>query len=286
MTGRLVEQLAARGVVANTIVLDATRRRPGSWRAKLEQDLANGAAGVYVLGGDGTVLAAATALIGRDVPLGIVPLGTANLLARDIGMPLVPEDAIRALDGAQTQRIDVGRVNGEPFLCASMLGLGTTLSRTREAARGLGWLRLWTRLLRKTLWLLVRDPYRWVELDLDGRSSKFCTLAVTVTNNPLTRSPGLHLRRARLDSGRLGVYGVHRGPFWAQLRLALRVVQGDWPDDPQVFDGEAQRVGIRGRRPGRITVMNDGERRRVSLPLVYDILPSALPVFVPVGGDT
>jgi diacylglycerol kinase family enzyme len=135
LSRRLAGRLQARGVHARSIAFDAHDHGPG-WRQRLDDALDAGATQVFVLGGDGTVLAVAGAVLGRDVAIGIVPLGTANLLARDLGLPLDPADAVDALAKAEVRRIDVGRVNGELFLCASMLGLTTTLARAREAARG------------------------------------------------------------------------------------------------------------------------------------------------------
>lgn len=282
---RLGEHLAERGISVVSVPFDARRRKPGSWASRLDVALAEGADRVYVLGGDGTVLAVASELLGKEVALGIIPLGTANLLARDLAIPLEPEAAIAALIDARIQRIDVGRVNGEAFLCASMLGLSTALARAREAARGSGLLRLWGRLLRKTLLMLGRYPYRRVELDLDGELVSVSTRAMVITNNPVTGAIGLYPRREKLDGGVLAVYGVHRGPLWELPRLALRLINGAWRDEPRIFHYVTRRIRIRARRHGRMTVMNDGERRRLGLPLRYEILPSALSVLVPARAE-
>ncbi|MBK1701480.1 diacylglycerol/lipid kinase family protein [Thiococcus pfennigii] len=278
---RLAARLAERGATATSIPFDMGRRRPGTWRRRLEAGLAEGAEQVFCLGGDGTILAVAEALIGRPVPLGIVPLGTANLLARDLGIPLEPAAAIEALVDAPTRTIDVGRVNGAHFLCASMLGMSTALSRTREAARGVGPLRLWGRLVRKGLWMLGRYPYRRVTLDLDGRSRTLLTRALVVTNNPLAPEPGLYPRRPRLDLGLLGVYGVHKGPLRELPRLALRVLNGTWTEDPRIFHHVLAQARLGERRRSRVTLMNDGERLRLTLPLHYEVLPGALAVLAP-----
>jgi diacylglycerol kinase family enzyme len=285
LSRRLAARLAERGWTATSLPFDMRRRRPGTWRARLEAGLAEGAERVFVLGGDGTVLAVAEALIGRPVPLGIVPLGTANLLARDLGIPLEPDAAIEALIDAPARAIDVGRVNGTHFLCASMLGMSTALARTREAARGAGPLRLWGRLLRKGLWMLGRYPYRRVTLDLNGNTQTVLTRALVVTNNPLAPEPGLHPRRARLDLGVLGVYGLHKGPLWELPRLALRFLNGTWPEDPGIFHHALPQVRLQQRRGSRVTVMNDGERLRLTLPLHYEVLPAALAVLAPTAPD-
>ena len=278
---RLAERLAERGMTTISIPFDMRRRRPGTWRRRLEAVLAEGAARVFVLGGDGTILAVAEALLGREVPLGIVPLGTANLLARDLDIPLEADAAIAALVDGRVRTIDVGRVNGAHFLCASMLGISTALARTREAAREAGALRLWGRLARKGLWLLGRYPYRRVTLTVDRRPRTLVTRALVITNNPLAPEPTLYPRRPSLDSALLGVYGVRKGPLAELPRLALRVLNGTWPEDPRIFHHTAPQVTIRVRRRSRVTVMNDGERLRLTLPLRYEVLPAALAVLVP-----
>lgn len=282
---RLAARLAEQGWTATAIPFDMRRRRPGTWRARLEADLAAGAERVFVLGGDGTVLAVAEALIGRPVPLGIVPLGTANLLARDLGIPLEPDAAIEALIDAPARPIDVGCVNGTHFLCASILGMPTALARTREAARGAEPLRLGGRLLRKGLWMLGRYPYRRVTMDLNGSTQTMMTRALVVTNNPLAPEPGLYPRRPRLDLGLLGVYGVHKCPLRELPRLALRVLNGTWPEDPRIFHHALPRVRLQEQRRSRVTVMNDGERLRLTLPLHYEVLPAAIAVLAPAGPD-
>ncbi len=281
LTQRLNERLREQRMATEVLAFGMHRRRPGAWLQQLHAGLAEGVERVYALGGDGTVLAVASALLGREAPLGIIPLGTANLLARDLGIPLDPDLAVEALIDAEVRFIDVARVNGEPFLCASMLGLSTPLARTREVARRAGLLRLWGRMLRKALLMLGRYPYRLCELDLDGQVVTVQTRAMLISNNPLTPAPGLHPRRERLDRGVLGVYGVHKGPLWELPRLALRLVNGSWPEEPRIFHHTTRSVAIRARRHQRITVMNDGERRRLSLPLRYEVLSGALPVLVP-----
>lgn len=282
---RLTERLAERDWTATAIPFDMSRHQTGTWRAGLEAGLAEGAERVFVLGGDGTVLAVAEVLIGRQVPLGIVPLGTANLLARDLGIPLEPDEAIEALIDAPARAIDVGRVNGAHFLCASMLGMSTAMARTREAARGAGPLLLWGRLLRKGLWMLWRYPYRRVTLVLNGRKEIVRTRALVITNNPLAPEPSLYPRRDRLDLGVLGVYGLHKGPLWELPRLALRVINGNWTEDPRIFHHALPQVRLQEKRRSRVTVMNDGERLRLTLPLHYEVLPAALMVLAPAAPD-
>lgn len=285
LSRRLAERLRSRDVRAHSIAIDRDDGNRDGWRQQLDRAVAEGAERVYVLGGDGTVLGVTAALLGRDLPLGIVPLGTANLLARDLGMPLDPHQAIDALMEARERRIDVARVNGEPFLVASMLGLATTLARSREAVRGRGALQMWPRVIGKAFRLLQRYPYRRVTLVTGDQTLTLRTRAMVISNNPVAPEPSLYPRRQRLDSGRLGIYGVREGPLWELPRVVMRLLNGTWPDEPRIFHHEAEHVTVQGppgRGPGeRISVLNDGERRRLHVPLRYELLPAALPVLIP-----
>ena len=303
---RLAEGLAGAGIKARILILAPGGADPEAWRRGLGRLMADGLDYAFVLGGDGTVLTVATVLLGHDVPIGIIPLGTANLLARDLGLPLEPEATLDGLvaalvgrlerrmgtgladtvDAAQVavnvRRIDVGRVNGHPFLCASMLGMTTELAKTREAARGLGTWRLLPRLVRKGYWLLKRYPFRSITLSFDDDQLSLSTRAMIIANNPIRAEPGLYPSRARLDSGVLGIYGVHEGPLSALPRLALSLISGTWTSEPRVFSRTAHRVTIDTRKPRRISALNDGQPRVLRTPLHYDILPRALPVLMPV----
>jgi diacylglycerol kinase family enzyme len=185
------------------------------------------------------------------------------------------------LADAPVRRIDVARVNGAPFLCASMLGMTTDLARTREAARGSGIWKAVPKFIQKGYWLLRRYPFRRVELMLDGDRITARTRAIVVSNNPIAPEPRLYPKRERLDSGRLGVYCVREGPLHELPLLVLSLLKGTWPEDPRIFSATSGHLMIRTPRPVRFTVLNDGERRRLTTPLHYELLPAALPVLAP-----
>ena len=87
-------------------------------------------------GGDGTIRSAASRLLGSEIALGILPLGTVNRLAHDLHIPVEPRAALRVLANGGYREIDVAEVNGEIFLCNSMLGLPSEISEERQNLRG------------------------------------------------------------------------------------------------------------------------------------------------------
>ena len=98
---------------------------------------------IVAAGGDGTITAVASALVGTDTALAILPLGTVNLLARDLGIPLDVNAAIAALAAMQPRKIDVGEVNGAVFLHKIVFGFVPGLAAARERLRGRGFLARW-----------------------------------------------------------------------------------------------------------------------------------------------
>ena len=121
--------MAEAGLEAEFIAQDA-----GSLPDRVALAAKSGAEAVIVAGGDGTVACAGHALAGSDIPLGVLPYGTMNLLAKDLGLPIgdLPA-ALKAIAAGAIRTIDVGEVNGQSFLCASMLGLPVQLGRTTRA---------------------------------------------------------------------------------------------------------------------------------------------------------
>jgi diacylglycerol kinase family enzyme len=235
---------------------------------------------VVVVGGDGTISCAAQLLAGRDIALGILPSGTMNLLARDLGIPIELAGAVDVLVGGRVRAVDVGAVNGHVFTCGSMTGLPTRLAHIREAGRhGPAW-RLWGRFFRATLrFLSAYRPLR-LSLAIDGRIRRVRTPAMTVTVNPLSDGAGRQFGRSRLDGGELGVYLFRRLRLWDVLRIGFATAGGRWRGDEAVEELHVSAMTVGTRRPS-MRVMNDGEAMLLQMPLRYSVRPGALRVIAP-----
>jgi diacylglycerol kinase family enzyme len=237
---------------------------------------------VIIGGGDGSVRAAAQKLAGTQIPLGVIPLGTMNLFAREIEMPLDFDAALDALVTGEETRVDAASVNGDLFLCNSLMGLPAIFSRRRETLRGTGLVdgarKAWT-LARRIAALRHRIG---VELDDGTGVHAMRVMALAVSNNPYDGTSGVGLRRPKLDGGELGVYtSRHRTGLSAALAL-VRAYLGTWRDDPFVSEHRAHVMRVTSRRR-RIWLSNDGEAQVYRTPLVYRCHPRALSVIVPRG---
>jgi YegS/Rv2252/BmrU family lipid kinase len=240
------------------------------------------AAAVVAGGGDGTVGAVAAALRGHSLPLGVLPLGTLNHFARDLGVPLDLEEAVRVILAGHTAAIDVGEVNGHTFLNNASLGLypHIVLARRKHPARGLlKWLiAFWI-----TLKVLARHRSMAVRLSMGDEVALRRTAIVFVGNNEY-RAAGLDAgSRASLSGGTLAIYLVNAGGRSHPLRLirlAWHMVLGVALDGDHLELVRAPAVTVESKRP-RLYIALDGEVEVVEVPLEFRCVPGALRVLVP-----
>jgi diacylglycerol kinase family enzyme len=253
----------------------------GSLPQRMRLACETGATLLIVAGGDGTIACAAQEAYAAGITLGILPLGTMNVLAVDLGIPVGDLTAAVALlrDGV-AREIDAASVNGQIYLCNSLLGLPARLARYREAGRGKGsMVRLWLRFARAALRAFARYGAPRIVLSIDGVERRTHAAALSVTPNLLNDTSGRLLGRARMDAGVLGVYAIRHLTLRSILKLSVRALIGRLGTDPDLRSSIAHEVVVTrfGRRSRKaIRVMNDGEVFLMRPPLDYRILPRAI----------
>jgi diacylglycerol kinase family enzyme len=250
--------------------------------ARLDDAIAHGADAVVVGGGDGTIAAAAAKLMNTGTALGILPLGTMNMLAKDLGIPLTLDAAAEALAHGAIRAIDVAEVNGHVYLCSSVIGSPSWMGRHRERHRGKANLR--TRLAFAVASLRAAWRHRpmrlLVQTDTARRPVRLWTRALSVANNRYAEGFGMVMARPRLDAGDLTLYVARRYGLWWWVRLVFGMFLGTWRGARLVHERSARQVTIRSPRAA-LRVMSDGEAQILTPPLVYRIHPKALRVIVP-----
>jgi diacylglycerol kinase family enzyme len=240
---------------------------------------AHGSTIVVAGGGDGTVSSVASAVVGSDAALGILPLGTLNHFAKDAGVPLDLDEAVRAIAGGRTVRVDVGDVNGRPFINNASVGMYASLIAERLAMQRLGrgkWLahalaaaRVWRRYHR--LHVLLRA---------EGRKRTVRTPFVFIGNNEYQLS-GLQLGgRKTLDAGRLHVC-MARG--MSRRRVAEMILVAIFGDISRLegFESFTETELTLDAGIARVRVSLDGEVIALEGPLAFRIRRGALRVVVP-----
>ena len=256
--------------------------REGAEVARLaRRALRNGARAIVAGGGDGTVSAVASELVGTKRALGVLPLGTLNHFAKDLGLPLDLASAARNVCEGRIARVDVGEVNGQVFVNNSSLGLYPRIVRRREKLQARDHVGKWRAFLRAALAVLRRYPFLRVRLNADGQEIVRVTPFVMIGNNEYQMESFQFGARRCLDAGRLSLYVAHRTGRLGLLRLAVRALFGRLRQAKDFDALCAQEIFVETHRPKRLPVATDGEVNVLTTPLRYRVLPGALRVIVP-----
>jgi diacylglycerol kinase family enzyme len=235
---------------------------------------------VVAAGGDGTVSTVASALVGSEIPMGVLPLGTLNHFAKDLGLPLDLGEAVKTIAARRTIKVDAGEVNGRTFLNNSSIGIYPDIVMEREALRRQGY-RKWTALAAASAKIVRNYRGLMVKITVDHSVETARTPFLLVGNNEY-ETDGIHLgARSRLNGGRLSAYlapRVHARELPRLLALAL-VGRARENHVLESFVARELRAETPGRRSLRVAL--DGEVVLMNAPLHYQILPLALRVIVP-----
>lgn len=254
-----------------------SKKAPGAARKAVEE----GADLVFVWGGDGTVQRCVDELVDDEVPIAILPAGTANLLANNLGVPLTLPEAVRCGLHGRRRRLDVGTINGEHFMV--MAGAGLDALMIRDADRGLkdkaGRLAyVWTGLRH------VRSSKVQMEVKVDGDAwfdgEASCVLVANVGTIVGGLSP---FERAEPDDGvlELGVVEAEGALEWARVvgRMAIGKVEGS----PLTRTTSARKITVRASR--KVAYELDGGDRGKARKIKIRIRPGAVRICVPAGAE-
>ena len=241
---------------------------------------AAGAQTVVAGGGDGTLNAVASVLVGSDCALGVLPLGTLNHFAKDLQIPLTLEAAIATIAAGNVAAVDTGEVNDRLFLNNSGLGMYPDIVRDRERQQERLGRGKWLAFAAATVDALRRYPFLTVRLRVDGALHERQTPFIFIGNNVYSISGFTLGERSSLQAGLLSLYVAQRTSRIGLLRLALRSLFGRL-EQARDFDAVTTTDLVIETRHRRLSVATDGEVTWMATPLRYRIRAKALRVLVP-----
>jgi diacylglycerol kinase family enzyme len=235
-------------------------------------------------GGDGTIASVAGQLAGTDIALGILPLGTMNLMAKSLNMSQDLAQALAQLGNAGTRMIDVGRVENRIFLHHLALGIQPRMVRIREK---LGYSSRMTKMLagaRAMLSVMLKPQSLRLKAEIDGRPVEMKSPALVISNNRYENSRWM--KHSRLDEGLLGLYAVKPMSRLSFMKLAMDMLRGRWRENLNVQEDSAHHVRLEKRRrfggkSRAILATLDGEVTLLNSPVEVRIEPRVLKVMVP-----
>ena len=231
-------------------------------------------------GGDGTLSTGAAALLGGHKPLGILPLGSLNHFARDVGIPLDLDQAVGTIERGYVTEVDVGEVNGRVFLNNSSIGLYPAAVAHREELRHRHGGGKWPAMFNACADVVRRYPLLDVTLRVDDRAVALTTPFVFVGNNRYEMSLFSLGTRTSLQGGELSIYLTQDAGRLGLFRLFFRALLGRLEQDRDFHSVMLPEVEIRTRRRS-LRVSLDGEVVRMASPIRYMIRPRALRVLAP-----
>jgi len=280
-TARIEEALRAGGFdPAVTLASDGSKIVDAARKA-----ISEGADIVVAGGGDGTINAVASELVGTGIVLGVLPMGTLNHFAKDLGIPIDLDRALQTIVAGRELAIDVAEVNGKCFLNNSSIGIYPDLVKYRESQQRRFGKSKWTAFLWACINTVRRYPFLDVQLKVDGESLTRHTPFVFIGNNEYSIDGFDIGERKTLSAGTLSLYVSQRTGRVGLLGFAVRALFGRLRQARDFDAVLSDEVVIRSRIE-RMRVSTDGEVAMMETPLKYRIRAGALTVIVPVAAES
>ena len=231
---------------------------------------------VILCGGDGTIASGATAVMESGLPLGIIPMGTANDLARTLDIPMDLVQAADVIVAGNQRRIDIGSVNGHAFFNVASIGLSSELAQGLDPGLKRRFGRLGYALAAGRVLSKARPFTAWITEN--GNRSKVRTFQIAVGNGRHYGGGNVVQEEAEIDDGHLDLYSLEMSSVW-KLALLLRSFRsgrhGAW-NEVRTAKGIAFEIDTRTPMP----VNTDGEIV-TSTPASFTVHPKAVSVFAP-----
>jgi diacylglycerol kinase (ATP) len=230
---------------------------------------------IVVVGGDGSVTRQIPRALALDIPIGLVPAGTFNDLARTLAIPLEPEAACATIAAGHTRTIDVAHVNGAYYATEASIGISSRIARLQRPAdkQRFGVLAL----VASALQVIGNVRPFHVEIAFDGERRRVKTIQLTVANSQHFGGV-LTVDDASIDDGWLDLYSIEIESLPQLLSVAGAMLARKRKPARGLRTYRAKSFAVTSRRPHRITA--DAEPAGTT-PARFEIAPHALRIFVP-----
>ena len=248
-------------------------------REVVRATLATGLKEFMVAGGDGSIHHVVNALVGTEGVLSVLPVGTVNHTAKDLGLPATWREAFEVARRGSVRQIDTGRINGIYFLNSVMIGIYPTITEYRERFRSTH--SKWRAYARAVRLALRHLKHVTLVLELDGRVETLRTelFVVSVNAYDLTTT-GMVALKTTFEDGRLTIYSMSFKSRFAFIRAAAKFFRGKIGEIEGFRSVRTPQVRIDFAKK-RLKVSIDGEVTDLASPLQIAAVPASLLVRVP-----
>jgi diacylglycerol kinase (ATP) len=234
---------------------------------------------VIIGGGDGTISSTAKALYEHKLPFAILPLGTANDLARSLGIPSNVDKAFDVIVANNRRWIDLGSVNGHLFFNACHIGLGVRITHelTPELKKKWGVLSYF----KAAYSAVARSSEFSVKLTVDGKLFRKRALQLSIGNGRYYGGGNLVDQNAAIDDGMLNLSCIYPESFWELMKISPLIRMGKQDMAYRTFCVSGRQIAVKTVSPMEIHA--DGEPA-THTPASFEIIAKALQVFAPEEG--
>lgn len=234
--------------------------------------LAKGVDSVIAVGGDGTINEVAQALIGTDVPLGIIPYGSGNGLARHLKMYHTPQKAIEIIKKFQKKTIDTCLINGKPFVCTSGVGFDAYVSSLFAKAGKRGF----QTYVESTLKAFADYEPEHYTIETENDSFEVSAFSVTFANASQYGNNAFIAPQASIEDGFMDICILKPFPKWQMPKIGLDLFLKSLPKTKYYQSFRAKKVTLKRRNSGAVHL--DGENFSLGDKLQVSIRPQSLKV--------
>jgi YegS/Rv2252/BmrU family lipid kinase len=229
---------------------------------------------VVAVGGDGTVNEVASAIVGTDTSLGIVPFGSGNGLSRFLGIPMDTKSAIKNLASGRTEIIDSARVNGQPFFNMAGMGFDAHISEIFSHGKKRGFISY----IKSSIKEVVGYQPQSYHLDIDGKKYNYKAFMLSIANSSQYGN-NVHISpKASLQDGLLDVCVIMPFPLWRFPEMSVRMLIKATESSKYVEIIRGKQILIKREHSGPIHL--DGEPQMAGTGIDINILPNSLKVIV------
>jgi YegS/Rv2252/BmrU family lipid kinase len=272
---RIGKALSAAGIDSNVVLVAGE-----DCAARAADHVKQGAELIIAAGGDGTMGAVAGELAGSKATMGILPLGTLNHFARDLGIPADLDDAAKLIAAGHKRQVDIAEVNGRAFVNNASIGLYPLMVVDRDAQRQRLGRSKRLAMLVASLRTMARFHARRLKLSIDGGEARVDTPLLFVGNNDYRLALPAAGQRESIDAGELCVLVMRSKSLPGFLAATGRALLGISRGDDMVRLDNVPELRVDSTR-SHLTLAIDGETVALAPPLTFRIRPRALRVIGP-----
>ena len=229
---------------------------------------------IVAVGGDGTVNEVASALVGTDTPLGILPFGSGNGLSRFLGIPMDTSQAITNLSTGHMETIDSGKLNGKPFFNMAGMGFDAHISEVFSHTKKRGFISY----IKSSIKEVASYKPQTYQIEIDGKTYKREAFMLSFANSSQYGNNAHISPNASVQDGLLDVCVIKKFPLWRFFEMGIRMITKSVDKTKYVEIIRGRHIVVKRDSPGPVHL--DGEPQITGTDTVIDVLPNSLKIIV------